>query len=174
MGHKVNPIGLRVGINQEDPRAFLGENNRSVDASGGLSLLRKGAGDQNNFRRASQRSQQEGGTKRAVRLRHLRLGPRLGNQFHGLAGRGHGKSLGSGLKATLGAQRNHAQRRQGGDGLGLFRSAHGVVDAFQQKCQPNSGRKAEGQRESKIARHVGLRRVGGDAGLIHTADIVGP
>ena len=60
-----------------------------------------------------------------------------------------------------------------GDGLRLLRSAHGVVDAFQQEGQPDAGGEAERQGEGKIPRNVRLGRIGGDPGLIHAADVVG-
>ncbi len=96
----------------------------------------------------------KGRYKRAVRFRHLGPGPRLRAPAPRLRDEATVRRLGGGLDTALWTQGNHAQRRQGRNGLGLF-DAHGVVDAFQQECQADSGRKAESQREREIRATLG-------------------
>ena len=72
----MNAGPAQIGVYQKHSRALLRQYSRGVDAGRSLAFLRKRAGNNDSFRRRSDRCEQERGPQRTIRLRHLRLRPR--------------------------------------------------------------------------------------------------
>ena len=170
----MNAGTAQVAVDQQNTYALLRQHHGTVDAGGALALLGQGAGDHDDLGRRAQMGEQERGAQSAIRVRHLRLRPHVGDQLHGFIRRGQNEPFGGRAFACgLRSQRNHTERRQTGDGLGLLGGAHGVVQPFEQKGQPNARRQTEHEGESQIARHVRFDRISRNPGAVHNLEIVG-
>ena len=97
----VNAGSAQVGIDQENPDAFLREHDCGVDAGGGFAFLRPGARHHDHFGWRAEIGEQKRSSQRAVRFRHLRLRANLGYRFDHFLGRGQGQTLSSRIRGCL-------------------------------------------------------------------------